>query len=62
MKPCDCKDAQDIKQLNEQAVAFNDVSIEVIPTCVIITQGWCTVKMWQKHFERLAKWYLEDQG
>lgn len=61
MKPCDCNSIEEANKLNEQGIAFNDVSIEVIPNQVIINQGRCQLKMWQDHFKRLAQWYLTAQ-
>ena len=61
MKPCDCKDMQDVKKLDHSGIQYNDRGIEVKPNSVIITHGSCTLKVWQEDFRRWAEWYLQDQ-
>ena len=62
MKPCDCEDSIDANKLNEQGISFGMNSIEVKPCVVILSSGSCTMTMTQNVFERLARWYLEDQS
>lgn len=61
MKPCDCRDSQDTDKLKEQSITFNENSIKVDPCVVILTRGGCSMRMTQRAFEKLARWYLEDQ-
>ena len=61
MKPCDCKDRQDLKKLVTAGVCINNIGLDVSPAYVKIHAGPCTVKIYQKHFEMLARWYLEDK-
>jgi len=62
MRPCDCKDEYDVMDLKEHGLQFNENSIEVKPLVVVLRVGGCSMKMPQKAFEKLAKWYFEDQG
>lgn len=61
MRPCDCKDLQDVKKLDHSGIKHNDIGIEVHPGSVIIERGPATLRIPQSHFERMARWYLEDQ-
>jgi len=62
MKPCDCHDQHTaMTQLSEQGIGFSDVSLSVEPAVVILEIGPCRLKISQRHFKRLAEWYLEDQ-
>lgn len=62
MKPCDCKDINDtITKLNEAGISFNEYGILVKPTTVEIKIPKATIIMPMKIFEKLARWYLEDQ-
>lgn len=62
MRPCDCKDQHTAKtQLDEQGIGFSDVRLNLEPACVILEIGPCTLRIPQRHFQRLAEWYLEDQ-
>lgn len=61
MKPCDCKDAQDLKKLSHNGTRFNGNWIEVEPAIVRIRLDRTTIEIPQFLFERFAKWYLEDQ-
>ncbi len=61
MKPCDCKDQQDVKKLDHCGLSLNNESIEVCPNNVILTVGACTIKISQTRFKAFALWYLEDQ-
>ena len=62
MKPCDCHDLYTcLNQLNEQGVQYNNYSLSVQPSLVIIKMPMIEIKIPQSIFERFAKWYLEDQ-
>ncbi len=62
MKPCDCHDQHTaMTKLNEQGIGFSDVRFSIEPAVVILEVGPCRLKIPQRHFERLARWYLEDQ-
>lgn len=61
MKPCDCKDAQDLKRLNEQGISINNNRLMVEPNYVKIQLGNCSFQISQSLFEKFARWYLEDQ-
>jgi len=63
MRPCDCKDQYSVEnELNEAGIAFNDQSITVQPSIVILKIGACTIKIYQDTFKKFAEWYLEDQS
>jgi hypothetical protein len=62
MRPCDCKDKVDLEKLDHQGTIVGGTEIEVRPNLVILTVGQCKVWMPQRHFERMAQWYLGDQG
>jgi hypothetical protein len=47
--------------LYEQGIKFGDMGLSIEPPVVILTSGSCTIRILMSHFERLAKWYLEDQ-
>jgi hypothetical protein len=62
MRPCDCKDQQDVKnKLNEEGIWWNSEGITVCPNYVLLTMGHTTVKISMRRFKMFAKWYLEDQ-
>ena len=62
MKPCDCKTTTEIKSLREQTLRFNDESISVGNTGVLlIIYPHVEVRFSHKIFKRFAEWYLEDQ-
>jgi hypothetical protein len=62
MKPCDCKDNNDIYTLlNEQGVSFNGYSFSVAPMSVFVKTIDCELRLPQTVFKRFAEWYLEDQ-
>lgn len=61
MKPCDCKDMMDTRELNEQGIGINNYRIEVAPMSVIIETTNFSWKLPQSIFKRFAEWYLEDQ-
>ncbi|MCK4821194.1 hypothetical protein KA005_35845 [bacterium] len=63
MKPCDCKDQQDVEKLNEQGFRINNTAISVEPLSVILhLHGLLILKIPQKRFEQFARWYLADQS
>jgi len=62
MKPCDCRDQQDADKLNEQGISFNENSLRIDPCVVILTRGHCSMRITQQAFEKLARWYLEEQN
>jgi hypothetical protein len=62
MRPCDCKDRHTaMTQLREQGIGFADVRLTLEPAVVELRIGPCTLRIPQRHFQRLAEWYLEDQ-
>jgi len=61
MKPCNCKDAGDVKKLNENGIAFNDESIVVIPNYVVLKMGHTQIQIGMNRFKQFAEWYLTDQ-
>jgi hypothetical protein len=62
MKPCDCLDINDAGKLKEQGIGYNDWSIRVEPSVVIITTATVTLKIPQVYFGRFANWYIADQN
>jgi hypothetical protein len=61
MRPCDCKDEQDTKKLQENGIRHNDDSLVVTPNFVTLKLGHTTVTMSMHRFKQFAEWYLEDQ-
>ena len=61
MKPCDCKDAQDLKKLQENGIGHNDDSLVVTPNFVTLKLGHTTITMSMYRFRQFAEWYLADQ-
>jgi hypothetical protein len=61
MRPCDCVSEQEVKNLTEQGVAFNNKAITVSPLSVILVSGSCTIRIPMKVFQVFAEWYLKDQ-
>jgi hypothetical protein len=62
MKPCDCSDLHTVlTQLNEHGVQYNEYSITVEPSVVIIEGRSYAIRIPQTIFKRFAEWYLEDQ-
>jgi hypothetical protein len=61
MKPCDCKDWNDVSELMENGIAFNERSLLVSPLNVIIKTYGCQMSIPMETFKRFAMWYLEDQ-
>lgn len=62
MKPCDCHDQHTaMTELIEQGIGFNDWSLSVGPSVVVIETTFIRLKIPQRHFKRFAEWYLEDQ-
>lgn len=61
MKPCDCKDAQYLKKLNESGICFNDDWIEVIPSFIKLNMGHTQIRISMHRFKQFAQWYLQDQ-
>jgi hypothetical protein len=62
MKPCDCKDIQDLQKLNETGIGSNDDMLKVIPNYVELTLGPMMVKISMRRFRQFAEWYLKDQS
>jgi hypothetical protein len=61
MKPCECKDMEDVKKLQESGLYFNSEGIVVTPNYVTIDVGVAQLKLSMRRFEQFARWYLEDQ-
>ena len=62
MKPCDCRTYRDVKELKEQGIAFNNVSIVVdSPGVILEISPHVQVKFTRETFKQFAEWYLEDQ-
>jgi hypothetical protein len=61
MKPCDCKDEQDTKKLQENGIRHNDDSLVVTPAFVTLTLGHTIITMSMHRFKQFAEWYLADQ-
>ena len=61
MKPCDCKDMQDVMKLKEHGLSMANTSIEVIPNVVLIGHKDTTIRISMRTFKMLADWYLEEQ-
>lgn len=62
MKPCDCKEGEDINKLKESGISYNGILIEVRPPNVGISIGTrVNISIPQLYFKRFAKWYLEEQ-
>lgn len=61
MKPCDCRDLNDISKLKYQSIRHNNESITIRPNYIIISLGNCTIRISQRRFEQFASWYFEDQ-
>jgi len=63
MRPCDCVSQYEARnKLSEQGIAYNDCSITVQPLVVVLTNGPGQLTINMKMFQRLAEWYLKDQG
>lgn len=62
MRPCDCKDQQDLNKLDHNVLVFNERSIEAQSNCVIIKNGSCSMRLSKNDFKRFAEWYLQDQN
>jgi hypothetical protein len=62
MKPCDCKDIESTKKLNEYGIRFNDEGITVIPNYVLLEMGHTSIKISMNRFKQFAEWYLKDQS
>lgn len=61
MKPCDCHDQVTANKLQFQGVGYNDNSIELRPSTVVLKIDNTTIRINQRLFEKFARWYLEDQ-
>jgi hypothetical protein len=61
MRPCDCKDEQDVLKLEEVGITTNDRSISVTSTMIVLKIGFCKLKIPKNTFKLFAEWYLEDQ-
>ena len=61
LAPYQCKDMYSADKLNEQGVGIGDRSIELRPNVVVIRTNDCKLNIPQKHFERFARWFLEEQ-
>jgi len=62
MKPCDCKNMQDLFDLDVTAVGYNNDSITVRANGVMLEIGPCKLKISHTLFKRFAEWYLEEQN
>ena len=63
MRPCDCESRDDTKRyLKEQGISYNDYSLTVLPSYVLIEMTTVKIKIPMFHFKRFAEWYLEDQN
>ena len=61
IRPCDCKDQVTAKKLNEQGIGFNDDSITIEPSVVVIKMGHTSVRIPMSLFKKFSEWYLEPQ-
>jgi len=63
MKPCDCKDEVETKQMDTQGIAINDWTFGVEPAVVEIGhRHYGTIKMPMNVMKIFAEWYLRDQA
>ena len=63
MKPCDCKSIEEATQyLNEQGISFNNDSLSIKPSVVLLTIGSVDIKIPMSRFKQFAEWYLKDQN
>ena len=68
MKPCNCKSMQDCEKLEVRAIDFNDGTIRVDSTGVMLSIDphltdirEIRCKFSHQTFAEFVKWYLEDQ-
>lgn len=61
MRPCDCETYQELDELREQGLAFNQRSIMVRLNHVILENGPGSLKLSKNDFKNFAQWYLTDQ-
>lgn len=61
LAPCDCKDREDTKLLEEQGIGKNEISLTVLPAYVEIKNDHTTMKMSMSDFKMMAEWYLKPQ-
>ena len=61
MKPCDCKDEQDTKKLQENGIRYNDDALTVTPNFITLTIGHTIITMPMHRFKQFAEWYFADQ-
>lgn len=61
IKPCDCKDLLTANKLKEQGISWNDQSIMVEPSVVVLKMGHTTIRIPQSTFKLFAEWYLTEQ-
>lgn len=61
LRPCDCKDEQDTKKLQEIGICHNADSLEVSPNFVTLKLGHTTITMSMHRFRQFAEWYLAPQ-
>lgn len=60
MRPCECKDIQDVMSMDAAGIGFNEWSIEVRPASVIIRNSTTEILIPMHYFGRFAVWYLRD--
>ena len=61
LRPCDCKDQATSCLLNEQGIKFNNNSIVVEPSVVVLQLENTTIRLPMSLFKSFAEWYLEEQ-
>ena len=62
MKPCNCFGKYDCEKLEARAIAFDDGTIRVDSTGVILAiDPHFRCKFSHQTFAEFVKWYLEDQ-
>ena len=62
MRPCDCRDQQDVDSMYEQGIGINEWDFTVAPAVVEIEHRYYgKIKMPMTIFTKFAEWYLRDQ-
>jgi len=61
LRPCDCKDKNDVNSLDTSGIVYNGNSLKVKPNLVILTMGHTEIKIPMRQFKNFAEWYLEEQ-
>jgi hypothetical protein len=63
MKPCDVRTTQDAEALSEQGLQFNNKSIRIDGSGVILEiRPYAWLKIDHRNFKRFAEWYLGRDG